>query len=54
MLRDAEAGLPTEIDAIGGEVVRGGQRHGIPTPVTDRVVEAIEERERARAANTGA
>jgi 2-dehydropantoate 2-reductase len=48
MLRDAEAGNPTEIDAIGGEVIHAGERRGIPTPVTDRMVAIIRERERER------
>lgn len=48
MLRDAEAGNPTEVDAIGGELVRAGQRHGIPTPVAERMVAIIHERERER------
>ena len=30
MLRDAEAGNPLELDAIGGAVVRAAQTHGIP------------------------
>ncbi|WP_245692140.1 ketopantoate reductase family protein [Geodermatophilus telluris] len=38
MQRDAEAGRPTELDAIGGAVVRAARRHGIAVPVTDRYV----------------
>ncbi|MBD4208095.1 ketopantoate reductase family protein, partial [Xanthomonas citri pv. citri] len=30
---DAEAGRPMEIDAIGGALLRAGERHGIDTPV---------------------
>jgi 2-dehydropantoate 2-reductase len=45
MLRDAEAGNPTEIDAIGGAVLRSGERHGVPTPVTARIVGIIRDRE---------
>lgn len=33
MLQDRQAGRPTEIDVIGGAVVRLGQETGIPTPV---------------------
>jgi 2-dehydropantoate 2-reductase len=33
MLQDIERGAPTEIDAICGEVVRYGERRGVPTPV---------------------
>ncbi len=40
MLQDADAGRPTEHDAIHGAVLRAGQRHGIPTPVTE-VVHAL-------------
>ncbi|WP_432825082.1 ketopantoate reductase family protein [Dactylosporangium sp. CA-092794] len=38
MLRDAEAGRPLELDAIGGSVLHAGVRLGIPTPATARVV----------------
>jgi 2-dehydropantoate 2-reductase len=34
MLQDREAGRATEHDAIHGAVIRHGQAHGIPTPVT--------------------
>jgi 2-dehydropantoate 2-reductase len=33
MLRDVLRGAATEVDAINGEVVRGGERAGVPTPV---------------------
>ena len=33
--RDAQAGRPTEIDAITGSVVRAGARHGVWTPMLD-------------------
>ena len=35
MLQDLEAGRPTEIDAIGGEVVLRGHRAGIAVPFTE-------------------
>ncbi|GAA1529746.1 2-dehydropantoate 2-reductase [Dactylosporangium maewongense] len=38
MLRDAEAGRPTELDAIGGAVLRAAAGHGVATPVTARIV----------------
>jgi len=34
MLLDREAGRRTEIDTIGGAIVRLGAEHGVPTPVT--------------------
>jgi len=41
MARDAAAGRPLELDAIGGAVLRAGARHGIATPTVERLVEAI-------------
>jgi 2-dehydropantoate 2-reductase len=38
MQRDAEAGQPTELEAIGGAVLRAAARHGIAVPVTKRIV----------------
>ncbi|AXE85567.1 2-dehydropantoate 2-reductase [Streptomyces sp. Go-475] len=38
MQRDAEAGRPLELDAIGGALLRAADRHGVPAPVTARVV----------------
>ncbi|MFJ8195809.1 ketopantoate reductase family protein [Streptomyces sp. NPDC096152] len=38
MQRDAEAGRPLELDAIGGALLRAADRHGIPVPVTARLV----------------
>ncbi|MEU9477881.1 2-dehydropantoate 2-reductase [Streptomyces sp. NPDC048191] len=38
MLRDAEAGRPLELDAIGGALLRAADRHGVPVPVTTRLV----------------
>ncbi|MEU1314476.1 ketopantoate reductase family protein [Streptomyces tibetensis] len=38
MQRDAEAGRPLELDAIGGALLRAAERHGIPAPVAARVV----------------
>jgi 2-dehydropantoate 2-reductase len=41
MARDAAAGRPLELDAIGGAVLRAGARHGIETPTVQRLVDAI-------------
>ncbi|MEU6771471.1 2-dehydropantoate 2-reductase [Streptomyces sp. NPDC046759] len=38
MQRDAEAGWPLELDAIGGALLRAADRHGVPVPVTARLV----------------
>jgi 2-dehydropantoate 2-reductase len=46
MQRDAAADRPTELDAIGGAVVRAADRAGVPVPVTQRLVEALRERQR--------
>ncbi|MFF8592136.1 ketopantoate reductase family protein [Streptomyces sp. NPDC015220] len=42
MQRDAEAGRPLELDAIGGAVLRAAGRHGIPVPLTTRLVAELE------------
>jgi 2-dehydropantoate 2-reductase len=44
MQKDFEAGLPLELDAIAGPIVRGGQRYGIPTPATEKLVAMVEAR----------
>lgn len=41
MQRDAEANRPTELDAIGGAVLRAARRHGIDTPITARLVDEL-------------
>ncbi|NNH70518.1 2-dehydropantoate 2-reductase [Nocardia uniformis] len=38
MQRDAEAGRPLELDAIGGALLRAAERHGLAVPVTERLV----------------
>ncbi|MFF7973474.1 2-dehydropantoate 2-reductase [Streptomyces sp. NPDC007905] len=38
MQRDAEAGRPLELDAIGGALLRAADRHSVPVPVTTRLV----------------
>jgi 2-dehydropantoate 2-reductase len=44
MQKDVERGNPPELDAIGGPVMRGGERHGIPVPGTRGLMEAVEGR----------
>jgi len=47
MQRDAQAGLPLELDAIGGAVVNAAARHGLAVPNTARLVAELEAREGA-------
>jgi 2-dehydropantoate 2-reductase len=44
MLRDAEAGRPLELDAIGGAVLRAAALHGVPVPVITLLVLEISAR----------
>ena len=41
MQRDAAAGRQVELEAIGGAVVRAAARHGLPVPVTTRLVDEL-------------
>jgi 2-dehydropantoate 2-reductase len=41
MQKDREAGRPTEIEAIGGSVLRAAARHGLDTPATQALVDGI-------------
>jgi 2-dehydropantoate 2-reductase len=41
MQKDREAGRPTEIDAIGGSVLRAAARHGFDAPITQALVDGI-------------
>ncbi|MFF8189959.1 ketopantoate reductase family protein [Streptomyces bobili] len=43
MQRDAEAGRPLELDAIGGALLRAADRHGVPVPVATRLVRELRE-----------
>ncbi|MDH6706542.1 2-dehydropantoate 2-reductase [Kitasatospora sp. MAA19] len=43
MQRDVEAGRPTELDAIGGAVLRAAAAHGIDTPALARLVRELSE-----------
>lgn len=38
---DLAAGAPSELDAIGGALLRVGAEHGIPTPAVERIVGAL-------------
>ncbi|VFQ43817.1 ketopantoate reductase family protein [Desulfoluna butyratoxydans] len=40
-LQDLKAGKKTEIDALTGEVVRLGEKHGVPVPVNQTVLDII-------------
>lgn len=51
MQRDAEAGRPLELDALGGAVLRAAQRHGLQTPVTARLVAELAAADRSRPAD---
>ena len=42
MQRDREAGRPLELDALGGAVLRRAAAHGVPVPVTERLVEHLQ------------
>lgn len=41
MLQDLRNGKPCEIDAINGVVCAYGQKHGVPTPINDRIVQVV-------------
>lgn len=41
MQEDLAADRPSELDALGGALVRAGARHGIPTPSIARIVAAL-------------
>ncbi|WP_432171438.1 ketopantoate reductase family protein [Streptomyces sp. 1222.5] len=43
MQRDAEAGRPLELDAIGGALLRAAERHGVPAPVAARLVRELRD-----------
>jgi 2-dehydropantoate 2-reductase len=48
MLRDAEAGRPLEVEAIGGSVLRAAERAGIEVPVTASLVAGLRVAEQTR------
>ena len=43
MLQDLKKGKPCEIDAINGVVCDFGRKHGVPTPINDRIVEIVKK-----------
>lgn len=45
MQRDQAAGLPIELDAIGGAILEHAARASLAVPVTRRLVEDLRERE---------
>jgi len=42
MQKDVAAKRQLELDAIGGPIVRGGQRYGIDVPTTVELIEKIQ------------
>jgi 2-dehydropantoate 2-reductase len=48
MQKDRAAGLPLELDAIGGAVLRAARRHGLDAPATQELVELIDSSTGAR------
>jgi 2-dehydropantoate 2-reductase len=47
MQKDVAAGLPPELDAIAGPIIRGGEAHGLPTPVTREMAQVIQTKLKA-------
>lgn len=43
MLQDIRNGKPCEIDAINGVVCDFGRKHGVPTPINDRIVKVVKQ-----------
>lgn len=41
MLQDLRGGKPCEIDAINGVICDFGRKHGVPTPINDRIVSVV-------------
>jgi 2-dehydropantoate 2-reductase len=44
MQKDVDAGRTPELDAIAGPILRGGDAHGVPVPVTLHTCDAIRRR----------
>lgn len=44
MQKDVDAGRRPELDAIGGPIVRGGKKHGVPTPVIKELMDLVQDR----------
>jgi 2-dehydropantoate 2-reductase len=49
MLDDLDRRRPTEIDFLNGEIIKVGERHGVPTPVNQRIVALVRAAETAGA-----
>jgi 2-dehydropantoate 2-reductase len=49
MQKDVQQGNPPELDAIAGPILRGGERHHIPTPAIQALVTTIERKVHLRA-----
>lgn len=47
MLADRLAGRPMEYDGMTGSVIRLGRKHGIPTPVSTRILSELQALERS-------
>lgn len=47
MQKDVAQGNPPELDAIAGPILRGGARHGISVPATEKLAAAVEQRARS-------
>ena len=43
MLQDLKKGKPCEVDAINCVVCDFGRKHGVPTPINDKIVEVIKQ-----------
>ena len=44
MQKDVDHGNAPELNAIAGPILRGGARHGIKVPATEKLVAAVERR----------
>jgi len=49
MQKDVDRGNAPELDAISGPILRGGVRHGIKTPATEKLAAAVQKRSAIRA-----
>jgi 2-dehydropantoate 2-reductase len=48
MQKDVEQGNTPELDAIAGPILRGGARHAIPVPATEKLVAGVKRRSTER------
>jgi len=53
MQKDVAAGREPELDAIGGPIVRGGDRYGIDVSTTAKLIDAIRAKTTPRRASNG-